>query len=104
MTTIRGDYAPPMTLFLLPDQIHGSRVLQPLADRWGGFADATYVPHERVSSSGFVICVLESVFEWMPPIVPYQRRIGDDVRLPMPTVAEEVAYRLREWEALDCFA
>lgn len=62
----------------------------------GGQFEAIYI-YEGSKHPGIYIYKFSEVAEVVPPSPPQIQGFGDNVRLHMPTVAEEITQRKKEW-------
>lgn len=78
----------------------GATLVYCVAAANGGMFDAIYTFVDKRGDERWVY-ELARVEETLPPSPPQTRGYGDDIRLRMPTEAEEVQQRKKEWaEAL----
>jgi hypothetical protein len=86
------------------------RVVEPMACKGGGLADAIYRYVGKHKDKQHSIYRLESVQEWMPPKHPSLNPYDNNARLPMMRndgtldIEAEAAMRRREWAQMGTVA
>lgn len=104
MTAPIGTYNPPHTRHERPGRV-GAFMVQPLADKDGGIANAHYV-YEGPDGDGLHFRYrLARIDEWMPPMSPQEKaeQFTDAMRLPPMRADGSVDYealaarRRKEW-------